>query len=373
MDKRLSRRNWMKSSAALTAAAAAGPMALAQSPRNIVISSANGLQSCKKAMEMLKSGADTLDAVIAGVNIVELDPNDHSVGYGGLPNEEGVVELDASVMHGPSRRCGSVGAITGCKTPSNIAKLVMTETNHVMLVGGGAAKFAREMGFKQEDLLVEDSRAAWLVWKRSMRDKAGHTNWSGELDAGTATARLQEAFPNVDAKTLAWAMDVAVHPPTGTINCLALNSKGEMSGVTTTSGLAWKIAGRVGDSPIIGAGLYVDQDVGAAGSTGRGEENIRVAGAHTIVENMRHGMTPKEAGLDALKRISRNFRDDKAWLSAIDISFYALRKDGMYAGVSLWSVDADKASKVPRRQPSFAVNDGGDSRHEPCVSLYERK
>ena len=370
MQSSISRRSWMKNSAALTAAAAAGPLALAQSPKNIVISSANGLQACRKAMEMLKSGADTLDAVIAGVNIVELDPNDHSVGYGGLPNEEGVVELDASVMHGPTRRCGSVAGIHGCKTPSKVAKLVMTETDHIMLVGGGASKFAREMGFKEEDLMVEESRLAWLVWKRSMRDKTGHTNWSGELEAGTATAELKEMFPHADEKTLAWALDVAIHPPTGTINCLALNSKGEMSGTTTTSGLAWKIAGRVGDSPIIGAGLYVDQDVGGAGSTGRGEENIRVAGAHSIVENMRHGMTPKEACQDVLKRISRNFKDDKTRLAQFDINFYALRKDGMYAGASLWNGRPGRNGQ--RRDPSFAVNDGGESRHEPCVYLYER-
>jgi len=360
----------MKNSAAITATAAAGPLAVAQSPKNIVISSVNGLQACKKAMEVLKAGGDTLDAVIAGVNIVELDPNQHGVGYGGLPNEEGVVELDASVMHGPTRRCGSVAAITGCKTPSKIAKLVMTETDHVMLVGAGAAKFAREMGFKEEDLLVEDSRIAWLVWKRSMRDKSGHTNWSGELDAGTGpTAELRKQFPDVDDKTLAWAMEMAIHPLTGTINCLALNSKGEMSGTTTTSGMAWKIPGRVGDSPVIGAGLYVDQDVGAAGSTGRGEENIRIAGAHTIVDNMRHGMSPREACLDALKRISRNFKDDKKWLAAIDIDFYALRKDGTYASASLWSA---RPGSGPNRRPMFAVNDGGESRHEPCVTLYER-
>ena len=371
MQSHISRRTWMKGSAALAAAAGGGPLALAQSPKNIVISSANGLQACKKAMDMLKTGADTLDAVIAGVNIVELDPNDHSVGYGGLPNEEGVVELDASVMHGPTRRCGSVAGITGCKTPSKIAKLVMTETDHIMLVGAGAAKFAREMGFKEEDLMVDDSRTAWVVWKRSMRDKAGHTNWSSEVEAGPWTAELKQQFPNVDEKTLAWAIDVAIHPPTGTINCLALNSKGEMSGVTTTSGLAWKIAGRVGDSPIIGAGLYVDQDVGGAGSTGRGEENIRVAGAHTIVENMRHGMTPKEACLDALKRVSRNFKDDKKWLSAIDLNFYALRKDGMYAGASLWNGRPPRPGQATRG-PSFSVNDGGESRHEPCVHLYER-
>ena len=172
----------------------------------------------------------------------------------------------------------------------------------------------------------------------------------------------------MDEKTLAWAREMAIHPITGTINCLALNAKGEMSGVTTTSGLAWKIAGRVGDSPIIGAGLYVDQDYGAAGSTGRGEENIRIAGAHTIVENMRHGMTPQEACLDALKRISRNFKDDKARLALFDINFYALRKDGMYAGATLWSYE----NGGKQENPVFTVNDGAESRHEECVALYRR-
>jgi N4-(beta-N-acetylglucosaminyl)-L-asparaginase len=159
---------------------------------------------------------------------------------------------------------------------------------------------------------------------------------------------------------------MAIHPITGTINCLALNTKGEMSGVTTTSGLGWKIAGRVGDSPIIGAGLYVDQEVGGAGSTGRGEENIRVAGAHTIVENMRHGMTPKDAITDCLKRISRNFNNDRQWLSQIGINFYALRKDGEYAGGTLWGVSGAEHA------PSFAVNDGGATRLEPCFALMQR-
>ena len=369
MPSKLSRRNWIQG-AALTAAAASAPSALAQNARNLVISSANGLQACKKAMEMLGTGADTLDAVIAGVNIVELDPNDHTVGYGGLPNEEGVVELDACVMHGPSRRCGSVASIQGSKTPSKIAKLVMTETDHIMLVGEGAGRFAREMGFPSEELLTDDSRLAWLVWKRSIRDRSGHTNWAGELDAPPPTAELRELFPNADGKKLAWALEMATHPPTGTINCLALNAKGEMSGVTTTSGLAWKIPGRVGDSPIIGAGLYLDQDVGAAGSTGRGEENIRVAGAHTIVENMRHGMTPKDACLDALKRVSRNFSDDKTRLTKFDLNFYALRKDGQYAGASLWNGAPAASGQV--RQATFAVNSGGESRLEPLAFLYER-
>ncbi len=365
----ISRRDWMKTSAAL---AAAGQVTRAASPKNIAISSANGSAAVAKAVEMLKSGADTLDAVIAGVNIVELDPNDDSVGYGGLPNEEGVVELDASVMHGPTRRCGAVASIRGIKTPSKIAKLVMEQTDHVMIVGEGALRFAKAWGYKEEDLLTERSRLAWMVWKQSLRDASGHNNWTDGLDARVKKASLVEQykqrFPEATKELLAYAVDRALHPVTGTINCLGLNAKGEMSGVTTTSGLAWKIPGRVGDSPIVGAGLYVDQEIGGAGSTGRGEENIRIAGAHTIVENMRHGMSPKEAVLDALKRVARNYDNDRDRLARFDINFYALRRDGEYAGATLFN----------RRKPNgewsrtFCVNDGGASRHEPCIHLYER-
>ncbi len=322
-------------------------------------------------MEQLKAGKDTLDAVIAGVNINEEDPDDNSVGYGGLPNEEGVVELDSCVMHGPTRRCGSVGSLRGIKTPSKIARLVMEQTDHIMLVGEGALRFAKAFGFQEENLLTEKSRLAWLVWKKSLRDGDGHNNWGPGLDAPLKpSASLKRAFPGTDEETLAWAWEMAVHPPTGTINCLALNQKGEMSGVTTTSGLAWKIPGRVGDSPILGAGLWVDQDVGAAGSTGRGEENIRIAGAHTIVENMRHGMSAKEACLDALKRVARNFDNDRNRLLQFDLNFYALRKDGDYAGGALWNGRIRRGRFAPSR---FAVNDGGESRLENCVYLLERK
>ena len=360
----MTRRDWMLSTAALSSA---GLAFNAQSgAKNIVISSSNGARACAKAMELLKSGADTLDAVIAGVNINELAPEDNSVGYGGLPNEDGIVELDASVMHGPTRRAGSVASIRNIKTPSNVAKLVMEQTDHVMLVGDGALKFAKAIGFHEDDLLIDKSRLAWLVWKQSLRDASGHNNWNDGLDApappapGKPSAELRRLFPNADEETLAWAWSVARRPPTGTINCLALNSRGEMSGVTTTSGLAWKIAGRVGDSPIIGAGLYVDQEIGAAGSTGRGEENIRVAGAHTIVENMRHGMAPKEACLDALKRVARNYNNDRAKLLQFDISFYALRRDGQFASASLWN------------GRKFTVNEGAESRIEPSAGLLER-
>ncbi len=373
----LNRRQLLAGTAMAAATPLASPAQSTGAPKNIIIASANGLECCAKAMQMVKAGRDTLDAVVAGVNIVELDPKDNTVGYGGLPNEEGVVELDASVMHGPTRRAGSVAAIRGIKTPSNIAKLVMEQTDHVMLVGEGATRFAKAMGYQEEELLTEESRLAWLVWKRMLKNPSGHSNWSDGLDApppkpGTKpSAALQRLFPNASADTLAWAEWMALHPTTGTINCLALNSKGEMSGCTTTSGLAWKIPGRVGDSPVIGAGLYVDQEVGGAGSTGRGEENIRVAGAHSIVELMRAGRSPQEAVMEVMKRIARNYDNDLARLAKFDINFYALRKDGVFAGASLWSGTQRRDGSFTSQQ--FAVNDGGASRLENCVHLYERK
>jgi N4-(beta-N-acetylglucosaminyl)-L-asparaginase len=279
-------------------------------------------------------------------------------------------------MHGPTRRAGSVASLRNIRYASKVAKLVMEQTDHIMLVGKGALDFAKAWGMKEENLLTERSRLAWLVWKQSLRDREGHNNWTDGLDApakpGAAAVppAIRQQFPNADEELLAWAYDVARHPITGTINCLALNRKGEISGVTTTSGLSWKIPGRVGDSPIIGAGVFVDPDVGAAGSTGRGEENIRVAGAHTIVENMRHGMFPKDACLDALKRVARNYGNDRARLAKFDLNFYALRTDGQYAGASLWNAVQRRGAWVSRQ---FAVANGGKARLEDCVYLMERK
>lgn len=319
----------------------------------------------------MRAGGDTLDAAVAGVNLVEDDPEDNTVGYGGLPNEDGVVELDASVMHGPTRRAGSVGALRGIRYASRVAKLVMEQSDHVMLVGEGALGFARVHGFQEENLLTGRSRLAWLIWKQSLRDGKGHNNWTSGLD-GMSTGpdeQLRQMYPDADPESLDWAWEMTVRPPTGTITCLTMNAQGDISGVTTTSGLGWKIAGRLGDTPVIGAGLFVDQDAGAAGSTGRGEENIRIAGAHLIVELMRGGMAPAAACLEALSRVERNFRGDRKRLARFDLNYYALRKDGMYAGASLWDRVIRRGELVRKR---FAVSTGEAGRLEDCISSMRR-
>jgi N4-(beta-N-acetylglucosaminyl)-L-asparaginase len=276
--------------------------------RPVIISAANGVHALQKGMDVLKSGGDTLDAAVAAVTVVEDDPNDDSVGYGGLPNEDCVVELDASVMHGPTRRAGSVASVQRIKNVARLAQTVMERTNHVMLVGDGARKFGADQGFEEMNLLTEHSRKIWLAWKARTS-----FNWRPGIDSPEWKAALAQIFEN-DPAQIAYAMEVIKHPPTGTINCLALNEKGEISGTTTTSGLAWKIPGRVGDSPIIGAGVFVDGDVGGAGSTGKGEENIKICGGHTIVESMRKGTKPTDACLEALGRVVRNYNcDKKSW------------------------------------------------------------
>ncbi len=345
------------SAAGLAAQSAGGKLPL-------VISSGTGLRATKKAMDMLQSGADTLDAVIAGVAINEDDPEDSSVGYGGLPNEEGVVELDASVMHGPTRRAGSVAALRNIKNPAQVARVVMERTGHVMLVGEGALRFALAHGFKSQDLLTEKSRLAWLTWKESMSDKDFWGPGLAAPDAPPKSSAVRDT--DLGPEVVAWAREVAAHPPTGTITCLAINAKGEISGTTTTSGMAWKIPGRTGDSPIIGAGLFVENDVGAAGSTGVGEENIKISGAHTVVEQMRRGTPPVEACLEALRRVVSNYFNNRKKLEKLDLNFYALNKKGEYGGAALWETD-------PRGNRSkMCVNDGGASRQVDCAGLLKR-
>jgi N4-(beta-N-acetylglucosaminyl)-L-asparaginase len=350
--------------------------------RPIIICANNGVNYLDDAFAFLKSGGDTLDAALKVVKGPEDDPNDTSVGLGGIPDEEGVVELDACCMHGPTRRAGSVGGVRNIKNVSLVSKAVMDHTGHVMLVGEGAERFAVAVGFPRENLLTDHSRKIWLLWKEyhSTDDWWGpglaDPHWQApdiKPDAKPQSELWQERYRRLEehAADLGIAPELrrdAIHkvlfPPTGTIHCSALNEKGEISGCTTTSGLAYKLPGRCGDSPIIGAGCYTDQDIGSAGATGSGEENIKVAGAHTIVENMRHGMSPQEAGMDALKRIVRNYNGDMNKLRFVDMTYYILRKDGAWAGVSLWEgYESGKPHKI-------AVHDG-TRRSEATVPLLK--
>ena len=328
--------------------------------RPLIISSSNGVHALDKGMDILKKGGDTLDAVVAAVTVVEDDPNDDSVGYGGLPNEEGEVELDASVMHGPTHRAGSVASVRRIKNVALLAKTVMEKTNHVMIVGDGARRFARAEGFEEMNLLTEHSRKAWLAWKAS-----SSFNWRPGIDSPEWKEHLAALFDH-DAEKIAYAKSIIAHPPTGTIPCIAVNEKGDISATTTTSGLAWKIPGRVGDSPIIGAGCCVDNEVGAAGSTGKGEENIKISGGHTIVEMMRRGKSPTDACLEALTRIAHNYNNDKKKLSTFHIFFYALNKDGVHGAASLW-----RATRNNTHRATYAVHDGTQSRLVDCAPYFD--
>ena len=335
--------------------------AAAGGTRPVMISSANGVNALPKGMEVLKAGGDTLEGAVAAVTVVEDDPNDDSVGYGGLPNEEGVVELDASVMHGPTRRAGSVASVQKIKNVARLAKTVMERTNHTMIVGDGARRFGVAEGFEEMNLLTEHSRKIWLAWKAKTS-----FNWRPGIDSPEWKDYMAQLFDG-DAEKIAYAEKRIADPITGTINCLAVNAKGEVSGTTTTSGLSWKIPGRVGDSPIIGAGLFVDGEVGGAGSTGKGEENIKISGGHTIVEMMRKGMKPVDACLEALGRVAGNYNGDKKKLATFHLYYYAVNKDGEFGSASLWK-NGYEAGKVAK----FAVCDGTGNRLETCKAFFDQ-
>jgi N4-(beta-N-acetylglucosaminyl)-L-asparaginase len=346
MPDKISRREFVVTSTAGLAAAASAPAAhAAQAPAVVtrkpvkptVVASANGHEhknggdrTCvETAFALMMSGRDVLESLIAGVNIVELDPADTSVGYGGLPNAEGVVQLDSCCMHGPLKRAGGVGALEGVRTPSTVAYLVMQQTDHHLLVGKGAQNFARSMGLRiEDDLNTDRSRRAFLEWKRL-------TDPWHYLDPIKRDAALRDA-----ARQMIAAGWIDPNHYYGTINCNGVNARGDVCGVTTTSGLAFKIPGRIGDSPILGAGLYVDNEVGAAGSTGRGEANLYNLTSYLVVEHMRRGMHPKDAGLEALKRIKANTVEKRLRKKngdpSFNISFYVLSNTGEHAGVSMY-------------------------------------
>jgi N4-(beta-N-acetylglucosaminyl)-L-asparaginase len=338
--------------------------------RPVIISATNGLtadSSGKKGIQVaydaLLKGADPLDAIVAGVQIVELNPEDQSVGLGGLPNEEGVVQLDASCMHGPSKRAGAVGAIEDIATPAAVAKAVMDHTDHIFLVGAGAKKFALEMGFKEQNLLTEASRADWIRWKSKLNPNDA---WLDPSDSEKRPIKPPaRARPDDDdTSTIHVYYDSNGVPYTyGTINMNAVTASGDIASVTTTSGLSWKIPGRVGDSPIIGAGQYCDNDVGAAGSTGRGEANIKVCGAFLAVEFMRQGMPPEQALIKVMERViamtEKRLLNDKG-RPYFDLSYYAVNKKGEYAGGCAYEGG------------TFAVCDANGARKENAAYLFKR-
>ncbi len=331
-----------------------------------VVSSANGLEATRKAYQMISEGSDPLDAVIAGVAIVEDDPKDTSVGYGGLPNEAGIVELDAAVMHGPTHSAGAVASLRYIKNPAQVTQRVMQQSDHVLLVGEGALQFARAHGFKEQNLLTERARKIWLHWKQHLSE---NDDWlpppKADLDPEVSEFFRQHSLPSYARRTA----DGRPNPmrfvrPTGTIHCSALNANGDMSCVTTTSGLAFKIPGRVGDSPIIGAGLYVDNAIGSCGSTGRGEANLQNLCSFAAVELMRGGMSPADAGLEICRRVAgHTYRKDLLNADGqpnFGLKFYLLDKTGRHAGVTLWG-------------PSqYAVTDAEGTRLEDCAYLLKQ-
>jgi N4-(beta-N-acetylglucosaminyl)-L-asparaginase len=372
MSDKLSRREFvMAGTAASVAAAMPASSAFGQSPTvlvrkatpPVVIASTNGHQfrnggprTCvEEAWQRIARGEDVLDALVAGVNIVELDPEETGVGYGGLPNADGVVQLDACCMHGPLKRAGGVAALEGVRTPSRVAKAVLEQTDHHLLVGAGAQAFARQMGFTVEaDLNTEKSRARWLDWKRRI-DPEHYLDPAKRAAAGEVATRQMVAEGLLDPEHYR-----------GTINCDGVGPKGEVCGVTTTSGTSFKIPGRVGDSPILGAGLWVDNEIGVAGSTGRGEANLYALSSFLVVEDMRRGRSPKDAALEALRRVKANTVEKRLLDSRgnpnFHLTFYVLSRTGEYAGVALWA----QAKGQPRR---FAVCTENGPEILDCESL----
>jgi len=299
------------------------------------------------ALGVLEAGGSPLDAAVKATNVAELDPRDPTVGYGGDPNEEGFHQLDASVMSGPDgNSAGAVAALENIKTPCSVARLVMERTDHLMLVGKGALKFAKMHGFKEEDLLTDEARQHWLEWKETLSPR-DYYHPPGARPGGERP-ELPSWYDPQDLDT---------------INVLVLDGNGDIAGVTSTVGHHFKIVGRVGDSPIIGAGLYVDNAVGAAGATGHGEESIKVCASFLAVEKMREGLSP----VDACRFVCQRVVDRHGGRPLLTLKLVALNKHGDYGCAAVrGGLDQDRRTVVG---PGFFVHDGQGPRLEPGVAL----
>ena len=423
----MDRRDFVRTTATGVVAAATPPALAAELPartrvvrtpraRPVLVADVSSIRyknggpesAIERAFRGITEGEDVLDAIVAGVNIPELDPEESGIGYGGLPNADGVVQLDSCLMHGPRKWAGGVAGIEGVRTPSLVAKAVAELTDHHLIVGDGAREFARSLGFEiEDDLNTEHSRAMWLEWRRRVdpshwlnpderirgagqrgagsgsgsgagsQGGAGNENGTGNqsgvgFDGGFERdpeheARLQRFRDVSMAAGLSMVDDGLIDPESfwGTTSLEAVSQNGDLCGVTTTSGLSWKIPGRAGDSPILGAGQYVDNDVGAAGSTGRGEANLFSCACFLIVEFMRRGMTPKDAGMGALTRIKDNTIEPRLLndrgLPNFNVRFFILNKAGDYVGVAMYGTG----------EGAFAVCDENGAREEPLEGLLE--
>ncbi len=335
------------------------------------------------AYAMLQAGDDTLDAVLRITQAQESNPHDFTAGLAGLPNEDGVVQLDACCYHGPSGRSAAVGGVSGISHASRLARTIMETTGYPLLTGQDANRFALAHDFTEEQLLTEQSRKMWSVWTRMQAlprppDAGSYDpSWPGlqssrpflpasrrELDV---LVREHEALAKQEGLEPQWtwiAAYNALFPVAMPLHVVAANATGQMSCAATTSGTPWKTAGAVSDVAMLGTGCYLDPAVGSAGASGSAAANVRVAGACSIVQNMKRGMSPAEAAMDVLRSVADRYGGDVAALRFVEIVYYVLRKDGAYACVSLWQ--ADRTGHVR----TYTVHDG-TRRSEECLFLFE--
>lgn len=319
-------------------------------PDIVLVGSWNAGPATAHAASLLATGSPLLDSIVDGIQLVEDDPHEMSVGYGGLPNEEGEVELDAAVMDAHAHRAGAVAGVRGVRHVARLALQVMRLTDHSLLVGEGARRFARQLGFPSEDLLTPAARSAWLAWKAGLSDKDAWVQpaqpAADATDAfGSALwAGRDPAYGETRAAPLPGESSGAPSVPFtfGTIHVSGLLKSAagsRLAAVTSTSGLSYKIPGRVGDSAVVGAGLYCDRDVGSAGATGRGESVLQVCGAHSVVEEMSRGATPTEACLAVLRKIADRTREKRLLRPdgrpSFNVTLYAVRADGQTGSASM--------------------------------------